>query len=62
MVRSYDKLDLVVLRDDSMRVLKQTFPESRFVTGKLDRPWWQFWSEGKYVTTSPSDKPWWQFW
>jgi outer membrane protein assembly factor BamD len=43
LVRSYDKLELPQLRDDAQRVLKQTFPESRYVTGVSDRPWWRFW-------------------
>ena len=40
---SYDKLELPQLRDDAQRVLKQTFPESHYVTGASDRPWWKFW-------------------
>jgi len=43
---SYDKLGLTQLRDDADRVLKQNFPESRFVKEgfrKPDTPWWQFW-------------------
>jgi outer membrane protein assembly factor BamD len=43
LVSSYDKLELPQLRDDAQRVLKQTFPESRYVTGVPDRPWWKFW-------------------
>ena len=40
---SYNKLELPQLRDDAQRVLKQTFPESNYVTGASDRPWWKFW-------------------
>lgn len=45
MVRSYDKLGLTQLRDDSERVLKQSFPESTYLTGNVrkDKPWWQMW-------------------
>jgi outer membrane protein assembly factor BamD len=31
MVLSYDKLGLAELRDDALRVLERTFPESRFL-------------------------------
>lgn len=43
---SYDKLGLAELRDGSDRVLKQNFPNSRFLVEGLrgpDRAWWQFW-------------------
>jgi outer membrane protein assembly factor BamD len=46
LAQSYDKLGLAQLRDDADRVLKQNFPDSRFVTEGLrrrDTPWWQFW-------------------
>ncbi|MEO8675618.1 MAG: outer membrane protein assembly factor BamD [Casimicrobiaceae bacterium] len=43
LVQSYDKLELPLLRDDAQRVLKQTFPQSRFVTGESDKPWWRIW-------------------
>ena len=43
LAKSYDKLELPRLRDDAERVLKQTFPESKYVTGQSDRPWWRFW-------------------
>jgi outer membrane protein assembly factor BamD len=46
MAISYDKLGLVPLRDDADRVLKQNFPNSRYVKDGLRRPersWWQFW-------------------
>ena len=46
LAQSYDKLGLTQLRDDADRVLKQNFPESRFVREgirKPDSPWWQFW-------------------
>jgi outer membrane protein assembly factor BamD len=46
LAQSYDKLGLTQLRDDADRVLKQNFPDSRFVKEGLrrrDSPWWQFW-------------------
>jgi outer membrane protein assembly factor BamD len=43
LVQSYDKLELPLLRDDAQRVLKQTFPQSKYVTGESGRPWWRFW-------------------
>ena len=32
---SYDKLELPQLRDDAQRILKQTFPDSKYVTGDI---------------------------
>ena len=43
LVQSYDKLGLPQLRDDAQRILEQTFPQSKYVTGESDRPWWKFW-------------------
>jgi outer membrane protein assembly factor BamD len=43
LVKSYDKLGMVQLRDDSQRVLKQTFPNSIHVTGPPPKPWWKVW-------------------
>jgi outer membrane protein assembly factor BamD len=48
MAQSYDKLGMAPLRDDALRVLKQSFPQSRFlVAGELNteakKPWWQLW-------------------
>ena len=43
LVRSYAKLELPQLRDDARRVLAQNFPESRYVTGASDKPWWKIW-------------------
>src|SRR5512134_1375727 len=43
LVRSYDKLELPQLRDDSQRILKQTFPNSTYLTGEAAKPWWRFW-------------------
>lgn len=43
LVKSYDKLELPQLRDDSARILKQTFPNSPYVTGESTKPWWKVW-------------------
>lgn len=45
MIRSYDALGLKELRDDSERVLKNTYPNSQFYqNGKIKKtPWWKLW-------------------
>ncbi len=46
MAASYERLGLQQLRDDAERVLKQNFPETRYVRDGVrlpDRAWWQFW-------------------
>ena len=43
LVKSYDRLGLVQLRDDSRRVLEATFPNSVYLTGVTPKPWWKFW-------------------
>lgn len=46
LVESYDKLGLNDLRDDAARVLKKSYPESRFIpenSSSRVRPWWRFW-------------------
>jgi outer membrane protein assembly factor BamD len=43
LVKSYDKLGLVQLRDDSLRILRQTFPNSVYLAGPVDKPWWKLW-------------------
>jgi outer membrane protein assembly factor BamD len=43
LAKSYDKLGLTQLRDDSLRVLKQTFPDSIYLAGGPPKPWWKFW-------------------
>lgn len=45
LTQSYDKLDLPQLRDDAERVLRQNFPNSRYLTEGLaageKKPWWK---------------------
>lgn len=46
MAKSYDKLGLPDLRDDTLRVLKLNFPNSVYVAGDgpvRDKPWWKLW-------------------
>jgi len=46
MAKSYDKLGLNALRDDSLRVLKQNFPNSAQpgASGhQVKKAWWRFW-------------------
>lgn len=46
MAQSYDKLGLVVPRDDALKVLRHNFPSSPYLTGektKSDKSWWKFW-------------------
>jgi len=46
LVESYDRLGLADLRDDASRVLKRSYPNSRFLPDTLfsrSRPWWRFW-------------------
>ncbi|MFA5082942.1 MAG: outer membrane protein assembly factor BamD [Hydrogenophilaceae bacterium] len=46
MAKSYDKLGLNDLRDDTLRVLQKNFPNSPWLTGdgvKQDKPWWKLW-------------------
>lgn len=46
LAQSYDRLGLAQLRDDADRVLKQNYPDSRYIKEGIRRPetpWWQFW-------------------
>jgi outer membrane protein assembly factor BamD len=43
LVRSYEKLGLEKLAEDSRRVLKGTYPESKYLAGAVEKPWWKFW-------------------
>lgn len=48
MTQSYDQLGLTQLRDDTQRVLKQSFPSSRYLGDQrqqaaVSKPWWRFW-------------------
>ncbi|MCD6027232.1 MAG: comL [Solimicrobium sp.] len=42
--KSYDKMNLMELRDDAKRVFTKNFPNSRFTeVKKEDKSWWQLW-------------------
>ena len=46
MAASYERLGLQTLRDDTERVLKLNFPNTRYLKDGVrvqDKPWWQFW-------------------
>ena len=43
LAKSYDKLGLTQLSDDSKKILAKTFPESVYVVGAPAKPWWKFW-------------------
>ena len=46
MTRGYDKLGMLDLRDDAMRVFMKNYPNSTFLTpagAKTERHWWKFW-------------------
>jgi outer membrane protein assembly factor BamD len=43
MVQSYEKLGMPQLRDDAQRVLKETFPNSVYLVGGDQKPWWKLW-------------------
>ncbi len=43
LARSYDKLGLVQLRDDTLAILRKTFPDSVYLAGPVEKPWWKLW-------------------
>jgi outer membrane protein assembly factor BamD len=47
MIRSYDKLGMFDLRDDTQRLFVKNYPDSRFMNpnAKGDAKWWQFWAK-----------------
>lgn len=47
MIRSYDKLNYPVLRDDAERLFRLNYPNSRYLNpnGAGDTPWWKFWEK-----------------
>lgn len=56
MAQAYDKLGLLPLRDDTLRVLRQSFPSSQFLSAEATS------SAGSPPTADKSKKPWWQLW
>ena len=55
MAQAYDKLGLLPLRDDTLRVLRQSFPNSQFLSAEAT-------SSAAPPTADKSQKPWWQLW
>jgi len=43
LIKSYDKLGLPQLRDDSEQILRRTFPDSAYFAGPPPKPWWKIW-------------------
>ena len=45
MVKAYDAMGLIDLRDDAERVMTKNFPNSKYLSGKAgtDKPWWVLW-------------------
>ena len=45
MVKAYDAMGLIDLRDDAERVMKKNFPDSRYLAGGAvnKKPWWVIW-------------------
>ncbi len=45
MVKDYDALGMNDLRDDTLRIMRKNFPNSRFfaIEKKSDTPWWKIW-------------------
>jgi outer membrane protein assembly factor BamD len=67
LAQSYEKLGLTQLADDSRRILVKTFPDSKYATGAIEKPWWQIWSRpdttfGVQPTGQLATSPWWRFW
>jgi outer membrane protein assembly factor BamD len=64
LMESYDKLGMDQLRDDTRRVLKETFPNGRYFAASANKPWWKFWGKDDPALLPPTDsvKAWWKFW
>lgn len=44
MVKSYDAMGMNDLRDDAERVMRQNFPDSKYLTAAQEKkPWWKLW-------------------
>jgi outer membrane protein assembly factor BamD len=43
LVKSYEKMGLEKLAEDSRRVLKATYPQSKYLVAAVEKPWWKFW-------------------
>lgn len=56
MAQAYDKLGLVPLRDDTLRVLRQSFANSEYLSADVAA------SAGLAPAAPQAKKPWWQLW
>jgi outer membrane protein assembly factor BamD len=43
MERAYRKLGLTQLADDAHGILQKTYPQSVYIVGSVEKPWWRFW-------------------
>jgi len=45
MVKAYDEMGMIDLRDDAERVMRKNYPNSVYYTRGLNRvePWWKLW-------------------
>lgn len=43
LAKSYEKLGLPQLADDSRRILQKTYPQSKYLSAAPAKPWWRFW-------------------
>lgn len=43
MVHSYEKMGLKQLADDAHRILVKTYPQSLYIAGVPEKPWWKVW-------------------
>lgn len=66
MMRSYDKLGMPLLRDDTQRVFLLNYPDSYFLNpdARGDAAWWKFWASNdkRPRPNASADAPWWKFW
>ncbi|MGH8798943.1 MAG: outer membrane protein assembly factor BamD [Casimicrobiaceae bacterium] len=64
LVQSYDKLGMTQLRDDTRRILQNTFPQGKYFVARAGKPWWKFWGKEEEPPPPLTDaaKPWWKFW
>jgi len=43
LIKAYDKLGLVQLRDDTKQIMQLTFPQGKYFAESPPKPWWQLW-------------------
>jgi outer membrane protein assembly factor BamD len=75
MVKAYDKMGMEVLKNDTLRILKQNYPDSAYFNPNINKDlnkdkWWQFWKVNSNDTLnsyqelnkSQDTNKWWKFW